>query len=198
MTASLATRWLGQFHRALEDEAETSIELREASLQRQLKRWTAALTGVVVRSLEALGLSAAARQNRCQALPLPQQEYLGQDVMAFAPGPPTWRFPIAVAELENAPDDKRVAYSLWKTLCVRCQLRVVFCYRPELAAGAPLVSILATAVLGELPAAARAQLEGETLVVVGSRNEASTFPHGFFQAWKLNLNTGRFEWFTRA
>jgi hypothetical protein len=198
MTASIATRWLAQFHRALEGEAETSTELREASLERQLKRWTAALTGVVVRSLEALGLSAAAKQNKGKALPLPMQEYLGQDVMAFTPGAPSWRFPVAVAELENAADDRRVAYSLWKTLCVRCQLRVVFCYRPELSAGAPLVATLATAVIGELPAGARALLDGETLVVVGSRNEASTFPHGFFQAWKLNTNTGRFEWFTRA
>jgi len=198
MRPSLATRWLVQFHRALEGEAEVSTELREASLQRQLKRWTSALTGVVVRSLEALGLSAAAKQNRGRALPLLQQEYLGQDVMAFTPGPPTWRFPVAVAELENAPDDKRVAYSLWKTLCIRCQLRVVFGYRPEPSAGPPLVSTLATAVVGELPAAVRAQLDGETLIVIGSRNEASTFPHGFFQAWKLNTNIGRFEWFTRA
>lgn len=198
MTAALAKKWLAQFHRALEGEAVTSTELREASLQRDLKCWTAALTGVVVRSLEAVGLSAAAKQNRGKALPLPQQEYLGQDVMAFTPGPPSWRFPVAVAELENAPDDRRVAYSLWKTLCIRCQLRVVFCYRPEQTAGAPLVAALATAVLGELPAAARSDLDGETLVVVGSRNEASTFPDGFFQAWKLNTNTGRFERFTRA
>jgi hypothetical protein len=34
-------------------------------------------------------------------------------------------------------------------------------------------------------------LDGETVVVVGSRNEADTFPNGFFQAWKLNSNTGR-------
>jgi hypothetical protein len=48
-----------------------------------------------------------------------------------------------------------------------------------------------------MPIAERAALEGETLVVVGSRNESSTFPYGFFQAWKLNSNTGRFERFAR-
>jgi hypothetical protein len=40
-------------------------------------------------------------------------------------------------------------------------------------------------------------LEGETLVVVGSRNDSATFPFGFFQTWKLNSNTGRFERFAR-
>lgn len=198
MTVTLASRWLAHFHAALETDTEAAVDLRDAALQRQLKRWTSALTRVVVRSLEALGLIAAAKQNAGRALPMPMQEYLGQDVMAFTPGPAGWRFPVAVAELENAPDDTRVAYSLWKTLCVRCQLRVVFCYRAELAAGAPLVATLATAVVGELPPVERTRLDGETIVVVGSRDEASTFPHGFFQAWKLNTNTGRFERFART
>ncbi len=198
MTATLASRWLGQFHASLENDGATSMELRDAALQAQLRRWTTALTKIVVRSLEALGLTAAAKQNAGRALPLAQQEYLGQDVMAFAAGPPAWRFPVAVAELENAPDDTRVAYSLWKILCVRCQLRIVVCYRPELAAAGPLAAMLAASVVGEMPVSERTRLEGETLVVVGSRNEASTFPHGFFQAWKLNTNIGRFERFART
>jgi len=48
-----------------------------------------------------------------------------------------------------------------------------------------------------MPIAERAALDGETLVIVGSRNDAGTFPYGFFQAWKLNSNTGRFERFVR-
>ena len=40
--------------------------------------------------------------------------------------------------------------------------------------------------------AERANLGGDTVIVVGSRNDASTFPYGFFQAWKLNTNTGMF------
>jgi hypothetical protein len=48
-----------------------------------------------------------------------------------------------------------------------------------------------------MPIAERLALSGETLVVVGSRNEASTFPYGFFQGWKLNTNIGRFERFAR-
>ena len=197
MTA-LTSRWLAAFHRVLERDVDLAGELRDAALQRQLRRWTAALTRVVVESLEALELVAAAKQYRGRALPLPQQEYLGQDVMAFAPGPSAWRFPVAVAELENAPDDTRIAYSLWKTLCVRCRLRFVVCYRPEPAHGPLLIATLASTVLGQVPVGERTRVEGETLVVVGSRGEASTFPHGFFQAWKLNLNTGRFERFARA
>jgi hypothetical protein len=41
-------------------------------------------------------------------------------------------------------------------------------------------------------------LDGTTIVTVGSRNEASTFPYGFFESWKLNSNTGRFERFPRS
>lgn len=197
MNRSLATRWLAQFHGVLDGDPELSAELRDASMRRQLKRWTAALTRAVVRSIETLELTAAARQNAGTALPLTQQEYLGQDVMAFHPGPCSWRFPIIVVELENAPDDRRVAYSLWKTLCIRCELRIVFCYRAEPPAASLLVSMLATEVVRELPISDRARLDGETIVVVGSRGEAATFPDGFFQAWKLNTNTGRFERFAR-
>lgn len=32
-------------------------------------------------------------------------------------------------ELENSRDSERIAYSLWKVLCVRAELRIVFCYR---------------------------------------------------------------------
>lgn len=198
MSASLASRWLAHFHRTLDGDHDISAEPRDASMGRELRRWTVALTHVVVRSMEALELTAAARQNAGTALPLTQQEYLGQDVMAFYPGPRGWRFPVIVAELENAPDDRRVAYSLWKTLCVRCELRIVFCYRPEPADAADLLAALAREVVRELPISDRARLDGETIVVVGSRDEAATFPNGFFQAWKLNTNTGRFERLART
>lgn len=198
MSGSLAARWLAQFHGALDGDPEISTELRDASMRRELKRWTTALTRAVVRSIEALKLTPAARQNAGTALPLTQQEYLGQDVMAFHPGPRGWRFPIIVAELENAPDDRRVAYSLWKTLCIRCELRIVFCYRAEPTAAPSLVTTLAAEVVRDLPISDRARLDGETIVVVGSRNEAATFPNGFFQTWKLNTNTGRFERLART
>jgi hypothetical protein len=43
----------------------------------------------------------------------------------------------------------------------------------------------------EIPA--RSSLGGETLVIVGSRSEAATFPYGFFKDWTLDANTARFR-----
>jgi len=193
----LASSWVSKFYAALVDDRASAEELREASLRYDLASWTAALTSVVARSVEALGLSPTAKGFRCVVLPVKRSEYLGQDVMAFEAGGTGWKFPVAVFELENSEDDALVAYSLWKVLCVRCGLRVVFCYRPETNAAAPLVTQLTAAVVSAMPIAERSALSGDTLVVVGSRNESSTFPYGFFQAWKLNPNTGRFERFAR-
>ncbi|MBI3184664.1 MAG: hypothetical protein HYZ28_21215 [Myxococcales bacterium] len=193
----LATKWASQFYATLGDDRPAAEELRDASLRSDLMRWTATLTGIVVRSFEQLGLAAAGKGYRCSVLPVKRNEYLAQDVMAFPSAGNGWRFPAAVCELENSADGDLVAYSLWKVLCVRCGLRVVFCYRPDPAAGPSFVSALASNVVDAMPIAERAALDGETLVVVGSRNESSTFPYGFFQAWKLNSNTGRFERFAR-
>jgi hypothetical protein len=193
----LATRWAAQFYATLRDDRAAADELREASLRSDLARWTVTLTAVVARSVEAIGLSPTAKGFRCVVLPVKRSEYLGQDVMAFEAAGIGWKFPVAVCELENSADDNLVAYSLWKVLCIRCGLRVVFCYRPNADAAAPLIAQLAGVVVTAMPIAERAALSGETLVVVGSRNEASTFPYGFFQAWKLNPNTGRFERFAR-
>lgn len=193
----LATSWVSQFYATLGDDRAVADALREASLRSDLTRWTATLTGTVVRSFEKLGLAAAGKGYRCAVLPVKRNEYLSQDVMAFPVEGCAWRFPAAVCELENSADSDLVAYSLWKVLCVRCRLRVVFCYRPDPTAGPAFVASLASNVVASMPIAERAVLEGETLVIVGSRNESSTFPYGFFQAWKLSSNTGRFERFAR-
>ena len=66
-------------------------------------------------------MEAAGKANKCTRLPKEGQEYLSIDVMAFPAGPaPSWPFPLAVFELEN--QYQRVAYSLWKVLCIphRC------------------------------------------------------------------------------
>jgi hypothetical protein len=39
----------------------------------------------------------------------------------------------------------------------------------------------------------RAELDGSTVVVVGSRNDSATFPYGFFKWWELDTNTGSFR-----
>jgi hypothetical protein len=193
----LAPKWASQFYAMLADARRAADDLREASLRADLARWTATLTGVVVRSFEQLGLAAAGKGYKCAVLPVTRNECLSQDVMAFAATGSGWGFPVAVCELENSGDTDLVAYSPWKVLCVRCPLRVVFCYRPDPTAGPVFVASLASRVVDALPITERAALQGETLVVVGSRNESSTFPYGFFQAWKLNSNTGRFERFAR-
>jgi len=35
--------------------------------------------------------------------------------------------------------------------------------------------------------------EGDTLLVIGNRDESSVFPYGFFRWWHLNPNTARFN-----
>jgi hypothetical protein len=102
-----------------------------------------------------------------------------------------WRFPVGVFELENSPVDDLVAYSLWKVLCVRAELRVVLCYRRDASEGAELVRHLAGQVVQAMEIPIRSGLGGETLIIIGSRSETATFPYGFFKDWTLDVNTQR-------
>jgi len=56
-----------------------------------------------------------------------------------------------------------------------------------------LVNRLSQQIVKALDLPVRAELKGETLVVVGSRAESATFPYGFFKWWRLDSNTGRFR-----
>ena len=197
MSVAGARDWMSHFFAALSEDRESASRLRESAIALDLATWTETLTATVVQSFGRMGLLAAAKGCRCNALPIGMNEYLGQDVMVFRPGVTAWRFPVAVCELENSADDDRVAYSLWKVLSVRSPLRVVFCYRAAESEAGPLVRSLADAVIGALPIQERVAIAGEVLVIVGSRNEVGTFPYGYFSVWKLNLNTGRFEQFAR-
>ncbi len=116
--------------------------------------------------------------------------------MAFPAGAVGWPTPVATFELENARRSCRIAYSLWKVLCVRASLRAVFCYRPDLRAGTSLVAELARSVIEPLPIAERMALTGDTLLIVGSRGEAASFPYGFFRVWLLDPNTAEFRPFS--
>ena len=183
-------------------QREVAESLKEAALAERLRDWTTLLTGVVVGSCRITGWAAAAKGHALDELPQAGQEFLGLDVMAFERvgvgceagcEASTWRFPVAVFELENSLSDDRVAYSLWKTLCVRTSLRVVFAYRPNWDVGIDLVQHLGRDVVGALNIEARIALDGDTLVVLGSRGEGDTFPHGYFKTWRLNTNTGRFD-----
>ena len=194
MTPDLPERFREAFFESLraEDSAES---LKQSALAGRLGEWTRALTTVAVRTCERMGWPASGRANKLNLLPVQRSEYLALDVMAFADGQKRWRYPKAVIELENNPNLDFIAYSLWKVLAVRADLRLVFCYRrsPELATA--LVRHLREEVIGAMGLTGRVALDGETVLVIGSRSESTTFPDGFFNWWRLNTNIGTFERF---
>ena len=192
MSAGIAGAWYGRFVDTLQKH-DASPGLREAAMQGQLGRWTEALTSVVCDTCSGLGWEAAAKGHVSRLLPVSRSEYLVLDVVAFeSAGDRRWRFPVAAFELENSADDDRVAYSLWKVLCVRANLRVVFCYRRSSEVGNELVRYLAEQVVRAMELQDRAKLTGDTLLVVGSYSEAATFPYGFFKEWLFDANVGKF------
>ncbi|MCY2928836.1 MAG: hypothetical protein NTV86_04955 [Planctomycetota bacterium] len=189
---NVARTWREAFDAVLQDRASAE-RLKECSIREQLTEWTTALTEVCVRACEAMGWRASAKGHKLELLPEARHEYLGMDLMAFAPeeGQTTWRFPTAVMELENVLRDSRIGYSLWKVLCVRADLRVVFCYRSNRRQAADLVRYLRDEVVQAMSIRDRTDLSGETLVVIGCREDAESFPHGFFKWWRLETNTGQ-------
>ena len=101
--------------------------------------------------------------------------------------------PSAAFELENHAKDDRVAYALWKVLCLRVGLRVVFAYRPDWERSRRLVNAAGSDVIGGLRAEERTAIDGQTVLVVGNRGEGETFPWGYFKFWMLDTSLGRFE-----
>jgi hypothetical protein len=192
VSPSLSAEWYSRFIETMQGH-EASARLREAAIRGQLGRWTEALTSVVCATCGGLGWEASAKGHISKLLPVPRSEYLVLDVVAFeASGERRWRFPVAAFELENSTDDDRVAYSLWKVLCIRAKLRVVFCYRRDANQGNDLVRHLSEQVAHAMELQDRAALTGDTVLVVGSRSEAATFPYGFFKNWLFDANVGKF------
>jgi hypothetical protein len=176
-------------------EPEVAAPLKTASLAEDLKTWTACLTAAVVSSCHQLGWLAAAKGHRLDELPQPGQEYLNMDVMAFS-GSPTagrWRLPIAAFELENHRTDDRVGYSLWKVLCLRTELRVVFAFRRDWEESRRSVDAIGRDVVGSLSVAERMAVTGDTALIIGNRGDGESFPWGYFKTWLLDTNVGRFE-----
>lgn len=198
-TSSLATGLWSAWREAFDAEIrapELATPLKEASLAGRLGNWTTSLTRGVVQACRHAGWEAAAKGFPCNRLPTPGQEYLGIDVMALPPSTenlPTWPSPLAVFELENSKSEARIAYSLWKVLNLRAPLRVVFAYRPDWQQGSELVANLATGIIWPMSPHERMAIAGDTIVVVGNRGEGETFPWGYFKAWRLDANVGRFE-----
>ena len=193
MATDRFTPWREAFLKQLE-RTSVSGPLKEASINSQLSAWTSNLTTAVVESCHALGWRAAGKGHKLALLPKAGQEYLGIDVMAFtAPETDRWPFPLAAFELENSPRDDRVAYSLWKVLCLRVSLRLVFAYRPDWEQGRELVQAVCKDVVGTKSIDQRTALKGQTVLVVGNRGEGETFPWGYFKFWMFDANLGRFE-----
>jgi hypothetical protein len=167
--------------------------LKDAAIHKRLGDWTKALTTTVIASCEVMTWRASAKGHPLNLLPVSREEYLSLDVIAFEQGDRQWRLPITVMELENSQKDDLIAYALWKMLCVRADLRVLFCYRENPSQASSLVTWLCNQVIRPLSIEQRMQLEGETIIVVGSRGESETFPDGFFKWWQLEINTGTFR-----
>jgi hypothetical protein len=187
--------WSRTFYATLQEDQGIVGELLEASLAGDLARWNTSLTGLVAETFCSLGLDVAAKGHRCSVLAVPREEYLALHMTVLPARGRARCFPAAVCEFENPARDDVVAYALWKILCIRSALRVVFCYRAARDHAPGLVSTLAEQVVAAMSVTNRQRLRGDTLVFVGSRSESSTFPYGFFHAWRLNRNTGGFEIF---
>lgn len=174
-------------------QGDVSARFKQAATDALLEPWTTALTAVVVAACEATGLSASARGHKLDLLPVGRSEYLGLDVTAFSKGKERWRFATIIAELENSRREDLIAYSLWKVLSVRAELRLVFCYRENPGDISRLLKHLQLEVIDAMGVVSRTTLHGETMVVCGTRGAVDTFPHGYFAWWELNKNTGAFE-----
>ena len=175
--------------------AEFAEPLRGAAQANHLGQWTRLLTRAVVETCHDCGWMASAREHEAGVLPVPRQEYLGLDVIAFdsesSVAAPRWSLPVAVFELENRDNQDIIAYSLWKVMVVRCALRGVFCYRrqPEEVPG--LVTSLGRVVEESLGTSQGD--EGLLLLVVGTRSKAGMFPDGFFQPYQWDMQWRRFR-----
>jgi len=166
---------------------EFASPLEEAALAVDMAAWTRHLTLAVIKTCQSLGWQAAAKGQRLHSLPEARNEYLTIDVMAFPKTQVRWPLPVAAFELENNRD--RIAYSFWKLLCLRVPIRVLFCYRQDSSEGDSLIRMLQDEVLQSMSS----PTEGDTLLVIGSRDESSVFPYGFFRWWHLDPNTARFN-----
>jgi hypothetical protein len=191
---SLFESWHASFQELLTDPA-VAAPLKAAVIDEDLKAWTTCLTSSVVETCRTQGWQAAAKGHLLRSNPKPGQEYLNIDVMAFAPQPGSvrWAFPAAVFELENARTDARVAYSLWKVLCVRASLRVIFAFRRNWESSRRTVDAVCEDVIGGMSIADRMRIEGDTLIIIGNRGDGDSFPWGYFKCWRLDVNLCRFN-----
>ncbi|MGQ0668981.1 MAG: hypothetical protein ACT4PO_04805 [Actinomycetota bacterium] len=168
-----AGRWWGELRAAIR-APDLAPQLQAAADGACLRPWTELLTLAVVRACGAVGWVCAAKQAGANPLPISRAEYLGIDVLAFAPGR-GWRRPVAAFELENSGRDDVVAYALWKACTLAVDLACLLCYRRRPEEIGALVRMLQDDVLR------RVKPQAEVVVAVGTRSAADTFPDGYFR-----------------
>lgn len=171
--------------------------LRAAAVDGDLKTWTQLMTDAVAIASRGMGWEIAAKGHKLSLLPQPGQEYLSLDGMAFdasvAPDGARWHWPIAVFELENKHTDERTSYSLWKVLNVAAPLRVVIAYRRTWEEANALPGLLADAVIRTtMPIERWNAIDGELLLVIGSRSDGDHFPWDYFRLWKFDPGVCQF------
>lgn len=173
MNRAAPSVWYASFREVLRS-SPVADQLRAAADGALLRPWTELLTGVVAEACRASGWVCAAKHTGDRPLPVPRDEYLGIDLLAFKSGS-GWRPPVAAFELENSPRDALVAYALWKACMVDSSLAGVFCYRRSDDQVLALLRYLQDEVLR------RAMPTPSVLLVVGTRAAAGTFPDGYFR-----------------
>ncbi len=189
MNKDLIQQWQTNFNQIIQT-TNFANSLQQAGSRGELANWTKILTEAVVNTCRQIGWQASAKGYPLKIIPISSQEFLTMDVMAFPADSQRWQLPIAVMELENQRE--RTAYSLWKVLCVQVKLRIVFGYCNTTAERIELIRYLQTEVIQSISPQTRSLVEGETLIAIGSREEITAFPYGYFKWWKLDKNTGRF------
>ncbi|PSB02353.1 hypothetical protein [Merismopedia glauca] len=189
MSQSIGKLWQTKFEKLLH-QGNYGESLQQSQ---GLGNWTKAMTSAVVVTCQLMGWQASAKGYPLANKTVATSEFLALDVMAFASDYGQWQFPIAVMELENNPD--RIDYSLWKVLCLRVPLRIVFCYCRSPSDRVHKIETLRNRIIQPMPVAERIAITGETLIVVGSMEHLDIFPHSFFKWWELNANTGNFQVF---
>jgi len=189
----LLAAWYTEFVEVIRTSS-IGYPLRDASVAGDLKAWTSSLTKAVVLSCEKMEWKAAGKSHKLDLLPKAGQEYLSLDVMGFDPTSicGRWPMPVAAFELENDRTDDRVAYSLWKLLCVQTKLRVVFAFRTDWDTGRDSVRSIGQDVIQSLSMQQLHDLSGDTAMIFGNRGSGSYFPDGFFKCYLLDKELQQF------
>jgi len=186
---NLPDEWKAGFITLLRTGEQSEV-LKAASLAGDLRTWTAVLTATVIESCGKMGWQAAAKSHRPDLLPVSRNEYLSLDVVAFSGKKKGWQMPVAIFELENSRNDDKVAYALWKLLCVRAPHRVLFCYREDPEESSALARTLQQDIFRNIPPEERIRWDGNTILCIGNRGHAGTFPFDFFRWWQVDIGSG--------